>query len=127
MQETIKHRNAAAEYYTEERCHIIELSNGVDDAAVSIAEARVEPGVTTRWHKLTGTLERYVIQSGEGLVEVGGLPPTPVGPGAVVLIPPGCRQRITNTGRNDLIFLAICTPRFEQRNYADAEALSPAK
>ncbi|HTQ99861.1 MAG TPA: cupin domain-containing protein [Candidatus Acidoferrum sp.] len=121
MQEKVLHRNASAEYYTDERCHIIELSNSAGDPAVSIAEARVEPGVTTRWHVLAGTVERYVIQSGQGVVEVGDMAPTRIGPGAVVLIPPGCRQRISNTGSGDLVFLAICSPRFEQRNYRDAE------
>jgi mannose-6-phosphate isomerase-like protein (cupin superfamily) len=122
VQETIFHRDEAAEYYTDERCHINELSNTATDPAVSIAQARVEPGVTTRWHQVLGTTERYVILSGQGTVEVGLLPPTPVKPGAVVLIPPGCRQRIANTGSTDLVFLAICSPRFEQRNYCDAEA-----
>ena len=122
MQETIFHRDAAAEYYTEERCYINELSNTAHDPAVSIAEARVEPGVTTRWHQVLAITERYVIVSGQGTVEVGKLPPTLVQPGAVILIPPGCRQRITNTGYTDLVFLAICSPRFEQRNYRDVEA-----
>lgn len=121
MQEQILRRNAAAEYYTEERCYINELSNTADDAAVSIAEARVAPGVTTRWHRLRGTVERYVIVSGSGRVEVGGLPPQEVSPGDVVLIPPDCRQRISNTGRQDLLFLAICSPRFQHQHYEDAE------
>ena len=121
MQETIFHRNAAADYYTEERCHINELSNTPTDAAVSIAEARVEPGVTTRWHSLQGIVERYVLISGQGVVEIGELPPVAVGPGAVVLIPAGCRQRITNNGHCDLVFLAICSPRFEQQFYQDCE------
>ena len=121
MQEQILHRKAAAEYYTEERCYINELSNIDADAAVSIAEARVLPGVTTRWHRLYGTVERYVILAGSGRVEVGALPPQEVGPGDVVLIPTGCRQRITNTGQRDLLFLAICSPRFQQQNYEDIE------
>jgi oxalate decarboxylase/phosphoglucose isomerase-like protein (cupin superfamily) len=41
--------------------------------------------------------------------------------GDVVLIPPMCRQRITNTGSEDLIFLAICTPRFSNDVYEDIE------
>ena len=32
-----------------------------------------------------------------------------------------CRQRIANTGSEDLTFFAICTPRFEQKNYQDCE------
>ena len=46
----------------------------------------------------------------------------PAGPGAVVLIPPGIRQRITNTGEADLIFLAVCTPRFTRTVYQDLES-----
>jgi len=55
------------------------------------------------------------------VVEVGELPPAAVGPGDVVVIPPLCRQRITNTGNRDLIFLAICTPRFSEAVYEDLE------
>ena len=39
----------------------------------------------------------------------------------MVLIPPGTRQRITNTGDADLIFLAVCTPRFTRVAYEDLE------
>lgn len=105
------------EYYFQEGCFIRELSNSELDT-LSIAQARVEPGVTTRWHWLKGTWERYVIISGEGCVEVGELTPQTVGAGDVVIIPPSCRQRITNTGSVDLIFLALCTPRFEVLNYS---------
>jgi mannose-6-phosphate isomerase-like protein (cupin superfamily) len=54
-------------------------------------------------------------------VEIDNLPPQSVGPGDVVLIPPGCRQRITNIGPGDLLFLAICTPPFQAANYQDVE------
>ena len=49
----------------------------------------------------------------------------PYGAGDVVLIPPACRQRIANLGAGELVFLAICTPRFEQQNYEDVESSSP--
>ncbi len=109
------------ELYTPEGCFIVELSNTPDDPDASIARARVAPGVTTRWHRLIETTERYVILEGHGRVEVGGLPAREVNPGDVVLIPPRCRQRITNIGRLDLIFLAICTPRFRREAYEDVD------
>lgn len=121
MRAQIRLRRPDAEYYTEERCYINELSNLPEDAAVSIAEARVVVGETTRWHKLAGTIERYVILAGQGRVELGDLPPCDVMPGAVVLIPAGCPQRIRNTGTEDLVFLAICSPRFEAHNYIDID------
>ena len=52
---------------------------------------------------------------------LGELPAQAVGPGDVVVIPPGCRQRITNTGAEDLIFLALCTPRFRFEVYEDID------
>jgi len=105
------------EYFTEERCHILELSNSSSDPGLSIAQARVEPGVTTALHRVTGTVERYIILSGSGHVEIEGLEACDVAQHDVVVIPEGATQRITNTGDIDLIFLAICTPRFEPECY----------
>jgi len=117
----VRRFDAQAEYYSDERCDILELSNAPDDPGASIARARVAPGVTTRWHRLKGTTERYVILEGRGRVEVGDEPPAEVGPGDVVVIPPMCRQRITNIGKTDLLFLAVCTPRFRPECYEDVE------
>jgi mannose-6-phosphate isomerase-like protein (cupin superfamily) len=114
MKEAVKRINLGTEFYTPENCHIIELSNTPEDQDASIARARVKPGVTTRWHRLVETTERYVILEGTGIVEVGDIPPQPVSSGDVVLIPPACRQRITNSGVQDLIFLCICTPRYRE-------------
>ena len=119
MPEYIKRLQMADEYYFKEGCHIIEVSNSEHDEAVSIARARVEAGVVTRWHCVLDTYERYIITSGTGVVEVGEQPPTEVGSGDVVLIPPGTRQRIRNTGDSDLVFLAVCSPRFKAENYRE--------
>ena len=119
MKPDIRAFNPADEFYIDEGCHIVELCNDESDPALSIARARVEPGVTTRWHALRGTMERYVIVEGVGLVEVGDRPAQNVAAGDTVIIPPDCRQRITNTGTGDLVFLALCTPRFLPENYVD--------
>lgn len=121
MQTAILHQQPATEFFTPELCYINELSNSTNDPALSIARARVAPGVTTRWHLLKDTAERYVILEGLGRVEVGDLPPQEVGPGDLVLIPPFCRQRIANTGDSALVFLALCTPRFRPECYEDIE------
>jgi len=117
----VKFHDPRSEYFFAEGCHITELSNSADDPAVSVARARVEPEGTTRWHFLQDTAERYVLLEGRGLVEVEGMTEQQVGPGDVVLIPPGAKQRITNTGEGDLVFLAICSPRFNDAAYVDAE------
>ncbi|MDX5445586.1 MAG: cupin domain-containing protein [Zoogloeaceae bacterium] len=114
----IVHPDPALEYAFVEGCAILESWNHADDPQASIARARVAPGVTTRWHALSGVTERYLIVSGTGMAEVGDNAPERVGPGDVVVIPPGVRQRITNSGKEDLLFYAICTPRFTPACYA---------
>ena len=121
MNPAIRAIDPSAEYYFAEGCHVLELSNVPGDPDCSIARARVEPGTTTRWHRLDGIAERYVLLEGRGRAEIGDLPPREVGPGDVLLIPPGCRQRIANVGDRDLVFLAVCTPRFLPARYTDAE------
>jgi mannose-6-phosphate isomerase-like protein (cupin superfamily) len=112
---------AHPEFATPERCFIVESYNREESPELSIARARVEPGVTTAWHVVEGTVERYVVAEGRGRVWVGDGAPEDVGPGDVVTIPPGIAQRIANVGDRDLIFYCVCTPRFEQRNYRALE------
>ena len=121
MQAQILKTPESAEYYFEEGCFILELSNSAQDPQLSIARARVKAGVSTRLHRLAGVVERYVILSGTGSVEVNDQPAQTVSAGNVVIIPPLCAQKITNTGAEDLVFLALCTPRFEKQYYEDIE------
>ena len=121
MKEAIYKMKPDSEHYIDERCWITEQSNSENDPDLSVAQARVEVGVTTRWHSLRGTLERYVIIAGTGIMEVGDLAPQEVTAGDVVVIPPDVRQRITNTGDDDLLFLCLCTPRFHDDVYQDLE------
>lgn len=112
------------ERYTEERCFIRELSNSDSNEELSIALARVEPGITTAWHKLEKTHERYLIIDGEALVELEAGPTNlakQVTRGDLIEIPEGCRQRIRNTGDKDLLFYAVCTPRFVPSAYISDE------
>jgi mannose-6-phosphate isomerase-like protein (cupin superfamily) len=109
----------ATEFYTSEGCHIIEVINRPDHEDVSIAQARVEPGVTTRWHTVEAR-EIYYILSGSGRAEVGD-ETMEVGPGDAVSIPFGVRQRIANTGTEDLVFLCVCTPRFKPEGYREID------
>lgn len=121
---------ATQEYWFEEGCFITEWLNSPEDPLLSIARARVTPGVTTRLHRLMGVAERYVILEGQGRVEIVGPEGelksadhyvSDVEPGDVVVIPPRVSQRISNIGETDLVFLALCTPRFTRAAYEDAE------
>lgn len=122
MQAVVLNRDESLEFGTPERCSILELSNDAGDPELSVARARVAAGVTTAWHCLKGIAERYVILSGSGRVEVGEMDACVVTCGDVVRIPPGVRQRICNTGAGELVFLALCTPRYRQECYLDLEA-----
>ncbi len=117
----LKKCDLSDEYYFTEGCFIIELSNSSDDPNLSIARARVEPGKTTKWHSLHGITERYVIIEGSGLIEIGDFEPQQVSIGDTVIIPPGVPQRISNTGKCNLIFLALCTPRFKESCYSSLD------
>jgi len=121
LRKFITHNSGQAEYFFQEGCFITELLNSPDEPERSIAKARVEPGQTTHWHQLEGIIEHYLIVEGVGLVEIGAEPPREVVTDDVVTIPAGVRQRITNSGGDDLIFLAICSPRFVVRAYVDLE------
>lgn len=117
----IKRHAAQSEYWFQERCFITETANDSGDTALSVARARVEPGATTAWHLLVGIEERYLIVSGCGMVELGEGFRGEIAAGDVVRIPSGTRQRITNTGKDDLIFFAVCTPPFAAESYVEME------
>jgi mannose-6-phosphate isomerase-like protein (cupin superfamily) len=108
------------EFFTNERCHILEmLNNHKSDKPFSIARARVESGVTTVWHRLNGILEFYYILEGRGFMEIGEDPGFAVKQNDIVQIEPGMAQRIKNIGDEDLIFLVICNPPFTDDNYEE--------
>jgi len=113
--------NIDDEFFTEERCHILELLNDSEDPTQSLARARVEPGVTTAWHRLKGTSEIYFILSGEGQVELGEDFVKEVSANDVVRIPADHAQRISNFGTEDLIFLCFCQPAFSDDCYEELE------
>ncbi len=110
------------EFFTNERCHILEiLDNHNSNKPFSIARARVEPGITTAWHRLSDIVEYYYILSGIGFMEIGEEEGFNVGKNDILTIPASFAQRIQNTGEEDLIFLAICNPPFTDANYEDLE------
>jgi mannose-6-phosphate isomerase-like protein (cupin superfamily) len=109
------------EHLTPERCYLYENWGSADDAQVSIARARVKPGVATKAHHLEGVQEIYLIAKGKGKVNIDGLESAEVEEGDVVVIPPGVSQRITNIGKTDLLFYCICTPSFTQNCCHDDE------
>lgn len=111
----------STEYYTDERCYIIEIINTPENPDFSIARARVNPGVTTAPHALQGTEEIYQITEGEGVAIIDGIEYDMV-KGDCIVIPPDVSQQIRNVGDGDLIFMCTCFPRFEVKNYVSLPA-----
>lgn len=119
----IIHNEESSEYFFEEGCYILECSNSDSDPNLSIARARLEPKTQTKLHKLDKTIERYIILQGQGEVTLGDSTMNclvqDIKVNDVVIIPKNYPQSIKNTGNQDLIFLVICTPRFNADNYSD--------
>ena len=119
MEELVK-GSVLKEFYTEEKCYIKEILNSPTQRDFSIAQARVEPGITTALHKLKATVEYYYITEGEGEAEINGQL-IKVSKGDLLKIESDLPQRIKNTGTLDLIFLCLCFPAFETKSYVDLE------
>ncbi len=105
------------EFLTHENCFITEFLNRDDYPNFSIAQARVMPGESTALHTLHDTDEVYFILSGKGEMEIGGRIIGTVREKDMVFIPRNTPQRIKNHEDRDLVFLCICSPRFEMKNY----------
>jgi len=108
-----------SEQYFDERLYAAEYINIDAIPEFSLARCRVEPGVTTQLHHLSVN-EWYVVESGEGRMELDSVEED-VAAGAIVQIPKGVNQRITNTGGEDLIFFCVCLPRFTPEVYSTDE------
>ncbi|MEL6869739.1 MAG: cupin domain-containing protein [Pseudomonadota bacterium] len=113
-------KQAAREFWTDERCFITELINATSHPGASLARCRVTPGTLTQKHALDVD-EWYVLLSGEGQIFVGGAPGYAVTGGDTVHIPRGQAQQIRNTGTVDLVFECLCMPRFTADAYRNLE------
>jgi mannose-6-phosphate isomerase-like protein (cupin superfamily) len=90
------------------------LHPGKADVAIrySVAHARVAPGEKTKAHRLK-TTEVYYILSGCGRMHIDA-ETADVDANCAIYIPPGSVQHITNTGKDDLLFLCIVDPAWRE-------------
>jgi len=80
----------------------------------SIAHAVVKPGKKTLWHRMKASEVYYILQ-GNGLMHIDD-ETKEVESGHVIYIPPNSKQRISNTGNQDLIFLCIADPAWRKED-----------
>jgi mannose-6-phosphate isomerase-like protein (cupin superfamily) len=81
----------------------------------SLAEAMVPPGAATAEHYHGTTEEIYFFTHGSGRMRLGA-EERDVGPGDTVVIPPGERHMIRNTGDAPLRLLCACAPAYSDED-----------
>jgi len=87
--------------------------------ALSVAEAVVAAGASTRRHRHRRAEEVYLVTSGVGTMELGN-ESFAVAAGDAVAIPPGTPHRLWNRGSEPLVVLCCCAPAYHD---ADTEVL----
>jgi mannose-6-phosphate isomerase-like protein (cupin superfamily) len=85
---------------------------GAQELECSVAHAIIPPGESTLPHMLLKSTELYYILQGSGEMHIDK-ETAPVSPGRIILIPPRARQWIQNTGRDNLVFLCIVSPKWQ--------------
>ncbi len=114
------HANVEA-YITKDGSVIRELMhpNLHGNAQISLAEALIPAGSTTRLHIHRRSEEIYHITAGAGFMTVGSESFRVVA-GDTVAIPPGTAHRISNTHSSPLTILCCCSPAY---SHEDTELL----
>jgi mannose-6-phosphate isomerase-like protein (cupin superfamily) len=77
----------------------------------SLAEATVPPGTATEEHYHRVSEEIYFFTSGSGRMRLGD-DESDVSAGDTVVIPPGVRHKLWNTGTDPLRLLCCCAPPY---------------
>ena len=85
---------------------------GAHELECSIAHAIIPPGESTLPHLLKRSTELYFILDGVGEMHIDN-ESAPVSPDQCILIPPQARQWIRNTGKENLVFLCIVSPKWQ--------------
>ena len=81
----------------------------------SLAEATVPPGGETVEHFHRTTEEIYFFTHGAGRMRLGDLE-REVGPGDSIVIAPGLRHKLWNTGTEPLRLLCCCAPAYSHED-----------
>jgi len=105
------------EFLSGDGCILRELLSPVRaplELRYSLAHAKLPPGRASAPHRLNSSEVYYILQ-GSGKMSIDG-EEQPVGPTDTVYIPPGCVQHIANAGEDDLVFLCVVDPAWEEKD-----------
>jgi mannose-6-phosphate isomerase-like protein (cupin superfamily) len=113
----IVNRNASKPFITKDGSEIRSILDRTNSSAnnQSLAEATLPPGGATEPHHHPHTEEIYYILQGIGRMTLG-IEQRDVQPGDGILIPPGTRHTIRNTGAEPLAFLCCCAPPYSHED-----------
>ena len=87
---------------------------------LSLAEVTIMPDGQSREHYHHDIEEAYYLLKGQAQMTLDEEMRT-VGPGDTIVIAPGARHRIVNTGDTDLVMIVVCAPawRLEDNVFLD--------
>jgi len=113
----VVNRNKVQPFITKDTAEIREILNPRNSSLQnqSLAEARVAPGKATVEHRHPSSEEIYYILEGEGKMKIEG-ETQEIGSGDGIVIPPGKRHKIWNTGNGELVFLCCCSPAYSDED-----------
>jgi phosphoglycolate phosphatase len=86
----------------------------------SLAEAQLKPGMSTIEHKHIKSGEIYYFTAGSGKMALDGKW-FKVRQGDGVLIPPGTRHKLANTGKTGMKLLCVCAPPYSHKDTIHTE------
>lgn len=111
----VMRRNARAAVTAADGSAVRELAHPLSSAAslLSLAEATVAPGASTRLHLHRRSEEVYSFISGRGRMRLGEQE-SEVGPGDTVVIPPGTPHRLRAAADGPLVLLCACSPPYAE-------------
>lgn len=109
----IRNRDASEPFVTKDGSIIRSLldRSNAPVANQSLAEASLSPGTQTAPHHHKLSEEFYYVIEGEGVMTIDGAE-REVGVGDAILIPPGARHTLRNTGMGVLTILCCCAPPY---------------
>lgn len=110
----VKNLNEVPVFITKDGSEIRELLAHRNSAIrnQSLAEARLSPGASTQEHFHPRAEEIYFITAGVGEIRIEG-DHRGVKVGDAIVIPPGKRHKLWNTGKETLKLLCCCAPAYE--------------
>ena len=85
------------------------------DIPFSIALATVKPGQKTLKHIHKTSTEFYYITSGTGIIQLDSKKQS-IAESMLIYIPAKTKHTVTNTGKEDLLILCICSPPYTHKD-----------